>query len=248
MTYAPLSFTGRAPALLLATAILGCSGGDLALPQPDAVVHLAVVGGDQQTGTVGEPLPKPLIVELRDEQGQAVVGREVVFVATNGPAVAMLSPDTAVTDADGEAVGQWVLGTTPGVYSAEARLIATGDNAPPDIDLPAVQFTASAEPARPDTLRAMSRLTQPGRAGREVEEPPVVRVADRYGNPVGGVAVHWEITSGSGTVSAPVVVTGADGLATVTWTLGRTGVHNLTARVDGGVTGSPVVFTAVAFF
>src|SRR4051794_31159070 len=102
--------------LVLLVGVPGCSGGSLTLPQPDIEVNLTVVSGNQQTGVVGERLPKPLVVELRDEVGKVIMGRRVAFVVTDGPAAATFAPDTVVTDDHGQALGQWVLGTTPGVY------------------------------------------------------------------------------------------------------------------------------------
>ena len=238
-------FFGGVCALLGLAALGACSGGDLALPQPTLSVQLAVVSGNQQTGTVGERLPKPFVVEVRDADGQAMTGRRVAFVLTGGPAPGTVAPDTAVTDADGQAVGEWVLGTMPGVYSAEARLVPV-----PELPEPlTAQLTAAAKAAPPDTVRALSRLSQSGRTGDAVSDPPAVRVVDRYGNPVGGVSVWWSVISGGGKVSSPMTVTAEDGHATVTWTVGnRTGVHQMTASVNGNVTGSPVVFTALVLF
>ena len=237
---------GRAPGLLLVVvAVLGCSGGDLALPEPGpgSQVHLAIVDGNEQTGTVGEPLPEPVVAELRDEFGHAIAGRRVAFVAINGPAAAELTPDTAVTDDDGQVVGQWTLGPLPGTYNAEVKVIpAEGDD--PGIGLPTAQLTASAQPGAPNTLRAESKLGQVGVRGQPVQDPPVVRVVDRYGNPVSGVPVRWEITAGGGQVSAPVVLTDAKGQATVSWTLGNKGRQRLEASVDGQVSGSPIEFAA----
>jgi hypothetical protein len=238
--------TVQAGAVSLTAFLIACSGGDLVLPQPTAGLRLAMVSGNKQTGTVGEALPKPLIVELRDVQGNPIVGRRVAFVATDGPSAAVFAPDTAVTDGDGQAVGQWVLGTTPGDYGAEARVVAAPDD-PLNADL-ITPFSAAARPGRPDTLRAESKLAQGAQTGSPVQFPPTVRVVDRFGNPVPGIAVHWKASGGS-TVSASTVVTGADGLATVTWTTGdRFGNYELEASVDGSVTGSPVIFSAFAYF
>jgi hypothetical protein len=75
-----------------------------------------------------------------------------------------------------------------------------------------------------------------------------VLVLDRFGNPVGGAEVGWDVTAGRGTVSSPQTVTGADGKATVTWTLGvGIGVQKLAARIEGAH-GSPVTFTATVLF
>jgi len=224
--------------------VAGCSGGDLALPQPVPDVKLALVSGDQQTGVVGEQLPKPILVEVRDRDGHVLAGREVVFVTTDGPAAAKLTPSSAMTDGEGQVLGQWVLGTKPGAYSAEARLKPEDESA--DADPPAVQFTASAQAGPPDTLRAESEIQQLGQSSEQpVDEPPVVRVVDRYGNPVPGVRVRWDPSGGS-TVSDETVQTDADGRATVTWTLGRQRftVYRLSASVEGLV---PVGFTAVVF-
>jgi hypothetical protein len=97
-------------------------------------------------------------------------------------------------------------------------------------------------------VRAAGPVSQPGRIGQAVPEAPTVLVLDQFGNPVGGTEVDWEVTAGGGTVSSPQTVTGADGKATVTWTLGPgIGVQKLTARVEGAH-GSPVTFTATVLF
>lgn len=238
--------TVQAGAVSLTAFLAGCSGGDLALPQPATGLHLAMVSGNQQTGMVGEALPKPLVVELRDEQGNPIVGRRVAFLVTDGPSAAALTPDTALTDGDGQAVGQWILGRTPGDYGAEARVIIAPSDAPA-ADL-VTQFSAAARPGRPDTLRAESKLVQGGQTDEPVEEQPKVRVVDRFGNPVPGIAVYWQASNGS-SVNLSTVVTGEDGMATVVWTIGkRLGTYELQASVDGSVSGSPVTFSAVVFF
>jgi hypothetical protein len=110
------------------------------------------------------------------------------------------------------------------------------------------EFRAEAKPAAPDTLSAQTPRAQPGRRQREVGTPPVVRVVDRYGNPVEAVPVAWQVTAGEGEVDQPIAQTDADGKATVKWTLGnRIGTHKLTATI-GNVTGSPVTFTATVLF
>jgi hypothetical protein len=109
-------------------------------------------------------------------------------------------------------------------------------------------FEASAVAGDPDTVRAVSPVSQPGRIGQPTPEDPVVLVVDRFGNPVGGAEVNWDVTAGRGSVSSPQTSTGADGKATVTWTLGLgIGVQKLTAQVEAAH-GSPVTFTATVLF
>jgi hypothetical protein len=196
--------------------------------------------GDKQSGTVGELLPKPLIVKVLTGD-QPAPGRKVAFMLTEDPAAGTITPDTATTDTEGKAVAHWTLGTAPGDHLVVARLV--GDETATQV----AEFRAAAKAGAPDTLSPASVLSQPGRRGQPVATPPVVRVVDRYGNPVPDVSVAWQVTAGQGEIGAPTV-TDADGKATVAWTLGnRIGVQKLTAAI-GSAIGSPVTFTATVLF
>jgi hypothetical protein len=237
-------FFKPAPSLAaLALALILACGGDLALPTSSGEgVNLSILGGNGQTGIVGQELPEPLVVGVQSG-GAPIEGHKVAFVVAADPASGQLDPDTAVTGPDGRAVARWVLGSEPGPHEVEARLVVS-DSAPP----PTAVFEASAVAGEPDSVRAISPVSQPGRIGRPTPEDPTVLVVDRFGNPVGGAEVNWDVTTGRGSVSSPQTVTGADGKATVTWTLGPSiGVQKLTARVDGAH-GSPVMFTATVLF
>lgn len=230
----------RASVLLIAGA-LGC-GSDLLLPDSPTGenVSLSKVDGDGQTGTVGEALQNPLVVQVLTERQQPAPGRKVAFELTSDPSAGEVSPDTAVTNEAGTASARWVLGTSPGSHVVVARLV--------DIEEESQEFRANARPATPDTLTPQSPLAQPGRRDREVGTPPLVRVVDRFGNPVEGIPVAWQVTAGEGQVEEPITTTDAEGKATVRWTLGdRIGVHKLAATI-GNVTGSPVIFTATVLF
>jgi len=61
-----------------------------------------------------------------------------------------------------------------------------------------------------------------------------------------GVTVTWSVQSGGGQVAPGSGVTGADGVASATWTLGNAlGAQSARATVTGA-SGSPVTFTATA--
>lgn len=226
----------------LSAAMLGC-GGDLGLPSATGEgVELSIVGGNGQTGTVGQELPQPLVVSVETD-GTPIPGHEVAFIVAGEAAAGRIEPDTAVTGDDGRAVARWVLGPEAGSYEVEARLVVT-EPAPP----PSARFEASAVAGDPDTVRAVSPASQPGRIGQPVPEDPTVLVVDEFGNPVGGIEVAWDVTAGGGSVSGERTATGSDGRATVQWTLGLgIGVQKLNALVDGAH-GSPVTFTASVLF
>jgi hypothetical protein len=222
---------------------LGC-GSDLLLPDPPGGgdnLALTKVTGDEQTGTVGETLPSPLVVKVLTEREQPATGREVSFELSD-PAAGTVTPTTSTTNSQGEAVANWTLGTVPGPYVVVARLVGLeGDDK-------IAEFRAAAKPAAPDTLSPETPLAQPGRREQTVATAPAVRVVDRFGNPVPDVPVAWQVTAGEGNVTSPITMTDASGKTTVDWTLGnRIGVHKLTAAI-GSATGSPVTFTATVLF
>ena len=243
MTQAVSFFSPRRLLPVGLAVILGC-GGDLTLPDSSGTgVELSLVDGNTQVGTVGEPLPSPIVVRVETLAQQPIGGRRVAFVLSEGPSAGEVDPDTAITDSEGRASTRWVLGNVPGEYHGEARLVTTDST-----EAPAVPFAASARAGAPDTIRAVSPLGQPGRRDHELDDPLVVAVVDRYGNPVSGATVHWTVTSGGGSLSAEETATASDGTASVRWTLGSgIGLQKAEAMLEG-VTGSPVTFTAAVLF
>jgi Bacterial Ig-like domain (group 1) len=232
------------PALVvLAFGALGCSS-DLVLPESAGgsaqTVALTKAGGDVQTGPVGETLGKPLVVRVLDGEQHPVSGLSVSFDLSD-PAAGVVSPASATTNAAGEAVANWTLGTVPGTYTVVARLVGVlgADKV--------TEFQGSATPGAPAALTAQTPLLQPGSREQKVQTAPVVQVVDRYGNPVPDVPVAWQVISGEGTASPLNGTTDPDGNAAADWTLGnRIGVHKLSASVDG--VASSVIFEARVLF
>jgi Bacterial Ig-like domain (group 1) len=221
------------------TALVGC-GGDLVLPAPSGVgVTLSIEGGEDQTGRAGEKLPRQLVVRVA-ENDAPLDDQEVAFSIVSGPAGLTLEPDTALTDEDGYAATEVVLGPAMGAYEIEATLVVAD---PP----PTKVFVGSVVAGAPDTIRALSPVNQPGRRAEVVEDAPTVVVLDRFGNPVAGAEVEWEVIAGGGQVSGATAAD-ASGRATATWTLGEArGAQKLVARVEGGH-GSPLTFLALVLF
>jgi hypothetical protein len=229
-------------AIAAVTLAAAACGGDLTLPSSTVNgVTLSMFGGNGQTGSVGDALPAPVVLLVKTEAGEPLIDRRVVFLTVGG-AGDRFDSDTVVTDSQGRATNRWVLGTTPGQYSATARVAADADSAP------SLSLTATAVAGPPDTLRAIGPTNQPGRRGSPVGQPLAVRVLDRFGNPVGGAQVAWATDPEDGRVSAATTSTAADGSASVTWTLGnRVGTQKATATV-AGASGSPLLFTSFVLF
>ena len=72
-----------------------------------------------------------------------------------------------------------------------------------------------------------------------------VTVRDGHNNPKGLLTVTW-VGDGGGSISSTSPITGSNGVASVTRTLGASaGAYSDTAKVNA-LTGSPVIFTATA--
>ena len=234
--------TLRQRLLCLALPALAACGGDLALPVSSSEgLALSIVGGDDQTGRVGEELPKPLVVSVQAGE-DPIANHAVAFSIVSAPAGVQLEPDTAFTGDDGYATTHVVLGPEMGPYEISATLVVPEPEPPPT-----AVFEGSAVAGAPDTLRALSPVNQPGKREQAVEDAPTVIVLDRFGNPVAGAAVEWEVTAGGGQVSGGTT-TDPDGRAAATWTLGDArGAQKLVARVQGAH-GSPLNFLALVLF
>jgi hypothetical protein len=146
--------------LLLSLPAVACGGADLTLPGPGDPAALTIVGGDDQRGTLGEPLSEPLVVQLVDGAGTPVGGRDVVFRFTDDLPDAAVEPGQAPTDTAGRASVRARLGRREGLQAIEALVTAPGED-----------------------LRVRFRLTA---EGPEVEGPPPPENGGNGGNGGGG--------------------------------------------------------------
>ncbi len=213
------------PAVLMA----GCQSGVISGPR---IVALSEVSGGQQTGTVGGQLPLPLVIKVADQGGNPAAGITISWRVLSGGG--LVTPSQSTTGADGTASATFRLGNTLGEQRVEAAL----SGAQP------VTFAATANAAPASQLIVSSGDNQSGTVGASVPAPLVVKAADAFGNAKSGITVVFAVTQGGGVLSAGAAVTGADGLASVAWTLGAAaGNQRVTATVSGV---SPLSFNATA--
>ena len=81
---------------------------------------LVKVSGDDQSGTPGNALANPFVVEVQDEDGEPLSGHSVTFSVTAGGG--SLSETSATTNANGRAQTTLTLGSAPGVNSVQASV------------------------------------------------------------------------------------------------------------------------------
>ena len=110
-----------------------------ALAPEQTVATIRVAAGDRQRAVQGEPLPAPVVVELRDAAGAPVPNAEVSFAPAAGHGRA--SPATAASNAQGRAETRWTLGDPLGTQRLTASVA----------DGPAVTATATAVRPRTNT-------------------------------------------------------------------------------------------------
>ncbi len=92
---------------------------------------------------------------------------------------------------------------------------------------------------------AASGDAQTGAAGAALANPLAV-VVTRDGAPQQGVAVSWSVLSGGGTLGGASSTTDAQGIGTMTWTLGQAAGSQTARATVAGASGSPVGFSATA--
>jgi hypothetical protein len=197
---------------------------------------LAVYAGNNQSAIAGSAVATPPSVVIRDANNNPLSGVSVTFAVSSGGG--SVTGATQVTNSEGiAAVGGWTLGTTAGPNSLTAT--ASGIAGSP------VTFNATGV-AGPAATIALHGGSTSGTAGHVVSVPPSVIVTDANGNPVAGVAVTFQITSGGGSMTGASQTTDANGIAAATsWTLGTIAGSNTVTASASGLAGSPVTIEVI---
>ena len=188
--------------------------------------------GDAQVAVVGDTLPARVGVRVTDSTGRPLADIPVSWTVSGSDSIVAI---TERTDSAGEARARWLLGPKVGEHRARVQIGATRA-------IPAYPLTAIARPATPTNAVLHAGQAQRGTVGASLK-PIVLRVVDRFDNPVPGATVT--ISPAHGSVTDSVLATDSAGAATVRWTLGGAiGTQKLSARVSG-IT-KPVEVTATA--
>lgn len=181
-----------------------------------APAALAVVSGQGQRAVAGQPLPKAVIVVVRDAFGNPVPDASL----TVRPAQGTVTDSALATDSSGRAALRWSLGRTGGVHRLEVR--AAGVDS-------VLVVTAR---ARAGSAANVAFRTPPARATAGTPARIAAAVTDGYGNPVPDVLVVF--AAGAGRLSVSRVMTDTSGVAATRWTPGvGGGDQSLTATVRG---------------
>jgi len=216
------------------TGLTGSPVGFTATVVAGAVSSLVFVQGTNQSAEVGQTLAQALVVEARDAFNNPVANQAVAWSVTGGGG--NVPQPNAVTDAQGQASSTWTLGLEFGPGHALRAQVG------------AVLATANATATlgAGSTLAIVSGDNQTGVAGAQLATPLGVRVQTAGAQNVAKVPVDWAVASGGGSVSQATTETDANGIATVSWTLGPGGGAQTVTATNATLTPTTVTLTANA--
>jgi len=186
----------------------------------------AASGDTLVAGVVGAAVEDSFAVIVRDAAGNPVPGAQVAWAVTSGGG-SITTPTT--TNASGVARTQWVLGASTAPQTAQATVGGS-----------TVRFTAY-----PATT--LTKTLGDGVTAGTGSTLTVTLSATGASGAIGGLPIHWTVSSGGGSVTPAVGETSRQafnyGTASASWTLGAsTGTQTLTATAGG----LSVTFTATA--
>jgi adhesin/invasin len=190
--------------------------------EPVAANTRVTVLSERLEGPIGATLEEPVAVRVTDTSGVALVDVPVAWSgADEGNVVAAESR----TDSLGEARARWTLGPRSGTQRAYVQVGS------PRV-VPRFTVTARAVAGSAAKASVVEMAKHEGTVGQILRPAIRIKVQDRSGNDVPGVAVT--LAPAAGTVGDSVVMTDSTGRAAVSWTLGRAaGVQHLIVRVEG---------------
>lgn len=197
---------------------------------PPQGISMELVSGDNQDGPIGTRSDQPLVVLVRDGDGNPLEGIPVGWRVLSGNAT--LDGSEVLTDAQGRASMGVRLGDAPGAIVVRAS--AFTDLAFADFDLFAFA----------PTLARVSGDGQQAPAGQPLPEEFVVAIAVPAAKALADVVVTWTVLEGGGSLAAATTTTDAEGRSANHLTLGPdAGSNRVRAEIPGG---GMVEFTATA--
>ena len=201
-----------------ALGLTACHDGSTTAPLTPTSV--TVLSGGSQSGTVGAALATPVVLQVNDQNGKAMVG--VAVTVTAGTASGSVPAAQLTTDANGQVTTTWTLGTVAGTDTLNVQAGS----------LSAVQVLATASADAAANISVTAGDQQTGAVGSVLTTPLTVKVVDQYGNAVPNVTVTFS-DDASGSLAATTVTTDAFGIAVDSLTLGpNAGVDDVTASID----------------
>lgn len=191
-------------------------------------------------------LPAEVSLSVGDSTDMVALLEDQYGNRVNGPSVTWSSSDASIADirSSGRVLARkrGVAGVTASVDGAISTSGSTGPQAAAAGGSTVRVLDESS--TTPGALAAVAGSGQTGTVGTALAQPFVVEVRSAAGDLLSGVTVNWQVTNGGGAVAGSSSVTGSNGRAQTTLTLGTVaGTNGVRASVEGV---GPVDFTAQA--
>ncbi len=189
--------------------------------------YLALLGGNAQSAAVGTTLAAPLTVQAVNSQGKGDPGVSVTF--NDNGAKGSFNPVTAITDSSGTATTMYTLPIKAGSIAITASSSSTAPLYRNGL------LTAQAIPGPATVIAKPSGGNQYGTVNTTLAAPVVVALRDAYGNGIVGQQITFTDGGAGGTFSANTVITGAAGVASVSYTLPKKAQYILLTATCGSI-------------
>ena len=167
---------------------------------------LTLISPNGMTGVAGSVSPVPIVVEVRDAQGQLAAGRTITW--TVGAGNSTPASASSVTDTGGRASTGFTFGSVGG------NIIATDT-------LTSFFRGQRLDPSPMNTMRVVSGSAQVGPSNSVAPQPVVVELLNSSGSPIAGRTINWSLNAldgGSVALAGTSSVTDASGRASMSFT------------------------------
>ncbi len=193
---------------------------------------LIPISGDNQAVMVNSRLEKPLVVQISNGNGNGIANKTLVFevVSGNGKLANGRKQQEVISDASGLAQTELILGSAAGENRVQVRLKESSNSA--------IYFSAWGKPTDPDRMIYVSGNHQNSAAGKELKDPFVIRVVDKFDNPVPNLPVTYKVIKGKGYFPEKknifITTTDENGIAEAYFTLGsKPGFNSVQVTAKG---------------
>ena len=190
------------------------------------------ISGDDQQMIVNNRLEKSFVVQMSNSNGSGVADKALVFevVKGNGKLANGRKEQEVLTDASGLAQTLLILGSIAGENRVRVRFKNTNNSD--------IYFKAWGKPTDPERMVYVSGNHQNSSYGKELEKPLVVKVIDKFDNPVPNWPVTYKVIKGKGYFpekkSIFLTKTDENGIAEAYFTLGnKPGFNSVRATTKG---------------
>jgi hypothetical protein len=206
------------------------------LSTSSAAANVALVSGNEQTTAVGNTFSQSVVVKVTDPFGNLTANVPVYFSTANGT----FTPSSTISDSNGVASSRWKPDSLVGSKSAKV-LVPSVQNGTINLTGKTISLTTAA------VFQRISSDTFYTLQGTTIRNILVVKVKDKYGNPIfvnppGAFNVNFSVVSGEGTVVPELSSTNIEGIAKADVSLGpQDSVMRI--KASAGALVPPIYFT-----